>query len=73
MALFQAALLDLVEELKTTDASELMRRMLATMLQELIDAEASAVIGALAHERIGARTTRRNGPGEKTSPPGSVT
>lgn len=65
MALSQSALLDLVEELKTTDASELMRRLLTTMLQELIDAEASAVIGALPHERTGARTTQRNGTREK--------
>ncbi len=65
MALSQSALLDLVEELKTTDASELMRRMLTSMLQELIDAEASAVIGALPHERSAARTTQRNGTREK--------
>jgi putative transposase len=65
MALSQAALLELVEVLKTTDASELMRQMLATMLQELIDAEASAVIGALPHERTDTRTTQRNGTREK--------
>jgi putative transposase len=66
MALSQSALLDLVDDLKTTDASELMRRMLATMLQELIDAEASATIGALPHERTDHRTTQRNGTREKT-------
>jgi putative transposase len=65
MALSQSALLDLVEDLQTTDASELMRRMLATMLQELVDAEASAAIGALPHERTDARITRRNGTREK--------
>ena len=69
MALYQSALLDLVEELKTTDASELMRRMLATMLQELIDAEASALIGALPHERTDARTTRATAPERRSSPP----
>jgi mutator family transposase len=61
MALSQSALLDLVTELKNSDASELMRRMLAMMLQELIDAEASGVIGALPHKRTDARTTQRNG------------
>jgi len=65
MALSQSALLDLVEELKTTDASELMRRMLATMLPALIDAEASAFIGALPHERSDARTTQRKGLSEQ--------
>ena len=65
MALSQSALLELLEVLKTSDASELMRQMLATMLQELVDAEASAVIGALPHERTEARTTQRNGTREK--------
>ena len=65
MALDQSALLELVETLKGGDASELMRRMLATMLQELIDAEASAFIGALPHERSDYRTTHRNGTREK--------
>ena len=61
MALSQSALLELVDVLKTSDASELMRRLLGTMLQELVDAEASAFIGALPHERTDARTTQRNG------------
>ena len=65
MALDQSALLELLEVLKTSDASELMRQMLATMLQELIDAEASVVIGAMPHERTGSRTTQRNGTREK--------
>ena len=61
MALSQSALLELVDVLKNSDASELMRQMLAMMLQELIDAEATAVIGAAPHERSEARTTQRNG------------
>ena len=65
MALDQSALLELVDVLKTSDASELMRRMLATMLQELVDAEASAFIGAVPHERTDARTNRRNGSRDK--------
>src|SRR4051794_16206878 len=65
MALSQSALLELVDVLKTSDASELMRRMLAAMLQELVDAEASAFIGALPHERTDARTNQRNGTRDK--------
>src|SRR4051794_22540367 len=42
-----------------------MRRLLHTMLQALIDAEATAQIGAARHERTEARTTRRNGTREK--------
>jgi len=61
----QSALLDLLEALKTADGGELMRRMLAMMLQQLIDAEAAAVIGAGPHERSAARTTQRNGTHDK--------
>lgn len=43
MALHQSALLDMLEVLKTSDGGELMRRMLAMMLQELIDVEATSV------------------------------
>jgi transposase-like protein len=42
-----------------------MRRLLTTMLQELTDAEASAFIGALPHERTDGRITRRNGARDK--------
>lgn len=65
MALDQSALLELVEVLKGGDGADLVRRMLATMLQELVDAEASAFIGAVPHERTGARITQRNGTREK--------
>jgi len=75
MAMDQSALLDLLEALKTADGGELMRRMLAMMLQELIDAEATAVIGAGPHERSASRTTQRNGTREKllTTGVGDVT
>ena len=75
MALDQSALLDLLDVLKTADGGELMRRMLAMMLQELIDAEATAVIGAGLHERSAARTTQRNGNRDKllTTGVGDVT
>jgi hypothetical protein len=42
MALDQSDLLELVEMFKAGDEGELMRRLLGTMLQQLIDAEATA-------------------------------
>lgn len=65
MALDHSALLELLEMMKAADAGELMRRMLATMLQELVEAEATAHIGAGPHERSEARTTQRNGTRDK--------
>lgn len=65
MAMNQSALLDLLDALKAADGGELMRRMLAMMLQELIDAEATSVIGAGLHERSADRTTQRNGTRDK--------
>jgi putative transposase len=61
MALDQSALLELSEALRSADSGELMRRLLHTMLQALIDAEATAQIGAAPHERTATRTTQRNG------------
>ena len=65
MALDQSALLELVEMLKASDGNEMIRTMLATILQALIDAEATAHIGALPHERSEGRTTQRNGTRDK--------
>ena len=65
MALDQSALLELSEALRSADSGELMRRLLHTMLQALIDAEATAHIGAGPHERTDTRTTQRNGTREK--------
>ena len=66
MALDQGALLALVASMKNAGGEELIRRLLATMLQELVDAEATAVIGAGLHERTETRTTQRNGTRDKT-------
>jgi putative transposase len=66
MALEQSALLGLVESLSTADEGTLMRRLLMIMLQQLIDAEATAVVGAERYERSGTRTTQRNGSRSKT-------
>jgi putative transposase len=65
MALDQSALLELSEALRDADGGELMRRLLLTMLQAVIDAEATAHIGAGPHERTDTRTTQRNGTRDK--------
>jgi putative transposase len=65
MALDQSALLDLLEVMRSADGGDLMRRLLATMLQLLVDAEATAFIGAGPHERSEARTNLRNGTRDK--------
>jgi len=65
MALDQSALLELVEMLKTGDGAELMRRLLTTILQEMVDAEATAFVGAEPNQRTDTRTTQRNGTRDK--------
>lgn len=66
MALDQSALLELTETLRSADGGSMMRQMLAAMLQALIEAEATAHIGAARHERTDTRVTSRNGTREKT-------
>ena len=66
MALDQSALLELLEMMRSADEGELMRRLLGTIMQELVDAEATAHIGAEPHERTDTRTTQRNGARDKT-------
>ena len=61
MALDQSALLDLLGDLKLTDVTDRIRVATETLYQELIDAEATAFIGAAPFERTGDRTTHRNG------------
>ncbi len=65
MALDQSALLELLEMMRSADDNDLMRRLLSTMMQALVDAEATAFIGAEPHERTEARTTQRNGTRDK--------
>ena len=65
MALNQSALLELLEAMRSADGGDLMRRLLATILQLLVDAEATAVIGAEPHQRTSTRTTQRNGGRDK--------
>ena len=65
-ALDQSALLELSEVLRSAESGELMRTLLGTMLQALVDAEATAHIGAGPHERTDTRSTQRNGWRPKT-------
>ena len=66
MALDQSALLELVGVMSTTDGTVRMRVMLESMLQALVDAEATAFIGAERHQRTDERNYQRNGTREKT-------
>jgi transposase-like protein len=61
MALDQSALLELLEALKVADVDGVVRRAVESVFQALIDAEATARIGAAPHERTEARVARRNG------------
>jgi putative transposase len=61
MALDQSALLNLLGELKLTDLTDRIRAATERLYQELIDAEATAFIGAAPFERSDERTTHRNG------------
>ena len=66
MTLNQSALLQITDALRTADGGDVMRQMLGFMLQALVDAEATSVIGAAPHERTEDRTTHRNGTRPKT-------
>ena len=66
MALDQSALLDLLAQLKLTDVPDRIRVATETLYQQLIDAEATAFIGAAPFERSADRTTHRNGARPRT-------
>jgi len=66
MTLNQSALLELTDVLRTADGGKVMRLMLSAILQALVDAEATAQIGAGPYEHTPSRTTQRNGTREKT-------
>jgi len=66
MALDQSALLDLLAQLKLTDVTDRIRSATETLYQELIDAEATAFIGAAPFERSTQRSTQRNGSRPRT-------
>jgi len=66
MALSQSALVEVLDALKASDSADVVRQALQVILQQLIDAETTAFIGAEPHERTGARTNQRNGGRSKT-------
>jgi len=66
MALDQVALLELLAQLKLTDVTDRIRSATETLYQELIDAEATAFIGASPFERSAERSTGRNGTRPRT-------
>jgi hypothetical protein len=51
--------------LRSADGGEVMRRLLGSTLQAVVDAEATVHIGAGPHERTESRTTQRNGTRDK--------
>ncbi|GAA3491738.1 hypothetical protein GCM10018987_58210 [Streptomyces cremeus] len=65
MPLSQSELIRLLESLRSTDGIELIRAIAERMVQELIEAEASAQIGAEWNEHTPTRTNIRNGHRER--------
>ena len=61
MALSQSALSELLEVVRAGGSVDVMREAMALVLQELIELEATQVIGAGRYERSEARVTHRNG------------
>jgi len=61
MALSQSALSELLDALRAGGSLDVMREAMTLVLQELIEAEATAAIGAARYERTDERTTHRNG------------
>jgi putative transposase len=69
-----ARLDDLVAHLADGDSKDLFRRLLERGMQDLIDAELTAAIGAELHERTETRTNQRNGGRSRTlsTPAGDI-
>ncbi len=61
MALFQSDLTDLLDAIRAGGDVDVIRSSVEMVLQALIDAEATEVIGAGLHERTDTRTNQRNG------------
>ncbi len=61
MALVQSDLIDLLDAIRAGGDLDVVRRSVELVLQALIDAELTEVIGAAPHERTPTRTTQRNG------------
>ncbi len=61
MALSQSDLIDLLDAIRAGGDLDVVRRSVELVLQAVIEAEATEVIGAEPHERTPARTNQRNG------------
>src|SRR5215210_4989008 len=61
MALDQSALIEVLQALRAADVDDRVRQAAQTIYQALIEAELTAVIGAMPNERTEARTGQRNG------------
>jgi len=61
MALSESALSELLAALTVGEGVDLVRELARWTLQELIEAEASAMVGAGRYERVDGRVTERNG------------
>jgi len=61
MALSQSELLELLASLRSSDNTDMVRLVLERILQELIEAKATAAIGAAPYQRVEACTGVRNG------------
>lgn len=74
MALTESDLSELLAALKAGEMTDTIRTSLEWILQQLIEAEATAVIGARPHERSESRTNQRNGhrPRLLSTPAGDV-
>lgn len=66
MTLDQSAQLEFSSALRNVDGDQMMRMMLAAMLQSLVDSRATDKIGAGRYERSDTRMTSRNGARPKT-------
>ena len=61
MALPQSALSELLEVFRSGEGTDFIRECVRVAMQELIEAEATAAIGASRYERTESRVTERNG------------
>ena len=61
MALSQSALSELHEVFRSGEGTDFIRECVRVAMQEFIDAEATAAIGAGRYERTDTRATERNG------------
>lgn len=61
MAPSQSALYELLDAIRAGDDEDVLRQAMALVLHELIELEASHMIGAGGHERSDELTTQRNG------------